>query len=106
MRAALALKNLDFDAKRAIVMNVVDKVVATRERCEVYGIIPVTDCIGLCTKDRNAANATRYDSSNRFMKAIRFELAFPLPPPLRRGVDYGFVPGTNVSRRGPRRSDA
>jgi hypothetical protein len=55
----------------------------------VYGIIPVADPIGLCIKDRDVANATRYPLGRCFIKSIPFNLNIPLPPPLKRGFDYG-----------------
>jgi site-specific DNA recombinase len=91
-RAARALADLGFEEKRAVVMNVIDKVVATRKGLEVYGIIPAADDIGLCTNHRHGANTTRYGSAARFMKSIPFDVTIPLPPPLQRGVDYGFLP--------------
>jgi hypothetical protein len=47
-----------------------------------------------------AANATRYTSTARFTQSIPFNLKIPLPPPLKRGVDYGFIPGHNFSPKG------
>jgi site-specific DNA recombinase len=88
-KAALALQNLSFEQKRRIVMNVIDKVVASREVVEVFGYIPITDHVELCSSNRDVANATRYDFGRRFIKSIPFNLTIPLPPPLKRGFDYG-----------------
>jgi site-specific DNA recombinase len=98
--AAQTLVDLNFEAKRTIVMNVIDKVIATQELLEVHGLIPVPDHIGLRTSDRDAANTTRHGRDNRSGKSVPFELVIPLPPPLRRGIDYGFLPGANVSKKG------
>ena len=94
--AARALEDLNFESKRAIVMNVIDKVVATQEMLEVYGYIPITDHVELCSEYRDGANTTRHGRDNRSSKSVPFELVIPLPPPLRRGIDYGFLPRTKV----------
>jgi site-specific DNA recombinase len=99
-KAEAALQNLNFEQKRAIVVNVIDKVVAGREVVEVYGYIPIADHVELCSTDRDAANTTRHGRDNRSGKSVPFELVIPLPPPLRRGIDYGFLPGANVSKKG------
>jgi hypothetical protein len=39
----------------------------------------------------------RYGFVVRFMKSIPFDITIPLPPPLKRGVGYGFPPGKNTS---------
>ena len=97
--AARALEDLNFESKRAIVMNVIDKVVATQETLEVYGYIPITDHVELCSEYRDAANTTRHGRDSRSSKSVPFELVIPLPPPLRRGIDYGFLPGKNISKK-------
>jgi site-specific DNA recombinase len=98
-KAEVALQNLNFEQKRAIVVNVIDKVVASREVAEVYGYIPIADDVELCSTDRDGANAIRQGFDRRFMKSIPFELAIALPPPLKTGVDYGFLPGTNKATK-------
>ena len=99
VNAAGALEGLEFEAKRTIVMSVIDRVVATQGQLEVYGFIPLADHIALCTKDRDGANTIRHGRDNRSSKSVPFELVIPLPPPLRRGIDYGFLPGKNVSKK-------
>jgi site-specific DNA recombinase len=99
-KAASALRNLNFEEKRAIVINVIDRVVASQEVAEVHGYIPITDYVELCSEYRGAANTTRHGRDNRSGKSVPFELVIPLPPPLRRGIDYGFLPGANVSKKG------
>ena len=58
--AARALEDLNFELKRAIVMTVIDKVVATEEVLEVYGYIPITDHVELCSEYRSGVNAMRH----------------------------------------------
>jgi site-specific DNA recombinase len=41
-KAVAQLQNLNFTAKRAIVVNVIDKVVGTRDQLQVNGYIPLT----------------------------------------------------------------
>ena len=98
--AAQTLQNVNFETKRSIVMNVIDKVVATQQVLEVHGVLPISEHIGLSSKHRDAANTTRHGSAAGLMKSIPFELVLPLPPPQKRGVDYGFLPGTNESKKG------
>ena len=99
-KTEVALRNLNFEQKRAIVINVIDKVVASREIVEVYGYIPITDHVELCSTYRDGVNAIRYHFGRRFIKSIPFDLVIPLPPPLKRGIDYGFLPGTKTSSKG------
>ena len=83
--AARALEDLNFESKRAIVMSVIDKVVATQEMLEVYGYIPITDHVELCSEYRDGVDAMRQSG---FL--LPFEFTISLPPPLKRGVNYGF----------------
>jgi site-specific DNA recombinase len=46
------MKDLSFTLKREIVMNVIEKVVGTKEKLQVYGYIPITN-VGSFTSDRN-----------------------------------------------------
>ncbi len=52
-KAAKQLYNLKFNEKKAIVRNVIDKVVGKVGELQVYGYIPVTSNINVCTEDRN-----------------------------------------------------
>ncbi|MDP3725845.1 MAG: recombinase family protein [bacterium] len=52
-RAVGALSNLNFEAKRAIVLNTVEKVVGDKEKLQVYGYIPVTN-VGSFPSNRNS----------------------------------------------------
>jgi site-specific DNA recombinase len=45
--------NLSFNAKKGIIMNIIDKVVGTREQLQVYGFIPITSDINVFTVNRN-----------------------------------------------------
>ena len=80
-------------------MSVIDRVVATEGQLQVHGFRPLADSVALCMKDRDGANTTRHGRDNRSSKSVPFELVIPLPPPLRRGIDYGFLPGKNVSKK-------
>ena len=88
------LTGLSFEQKRAIVMNTVDKVIGTQQRLRVIGYISIPDHVELRTNDRHGLSATPHFLPRR----IPFEFTIPMPPPLRSGVDYGFLPGSNVSR--------
>jgi site-specific DNA recombinase len=79
-KAVATLSNLNFASKRAIVLKVVDKVIACREFIDVTGCIPVTDNALLCLIDRDTQDTMRPSqySSN---KSIPFEITIKLLPP-------------------------
>src|SRR3989338_2605689 len=53
VKTARALSNLNFDQKRAIMMNVLDKIVGTQEKLDVSGFLPITPThVNLKTKYR------------------------------------------------------
>lgn len=56
MKASKSLSNLSFDAKRGIILNVLDKVVATQERLEVSGYLPIP------------SNYVEYKTSDRYRR--------------------------------------
>ena len=93
-KAREGLSGLNFEQKRAIVMNTVDRVIGTQRGLQVLGYISIPDHVEFQTSDRHGSCATPHFSTRR----IPFEFTIPMPPPLRSGVDYGFLPGSNVSR--------
>jgi hypothetical protein len=52
------------------------------------------------TNDRDGADTIRYDFDRSRGRSLPFEFVIKLASPLRRGIDYGFLPGTNVSKKG------
>ena len=52
-KAAGTLLDLNFEAKRAIVMNIVDRVIGTQKELQVYGFIPVTNYVEYKTSNRD-----------------------------------------------------
>lgn len=109
--AAGMLHDLEFRARRGIVLKTVDKVVASERELTVYGRIPISDPVASftlhrsvqkqnsksgyvesLTNDRYGLNTARQNQS----RLIPFELKIDLPTPLGRGVDYGF--GAKVKR--------
>ncbi len=56
------LNNLNFDTKKAIVLNVIDKIVAAQDKLQVWGYIPVTieNNVAFITKYRNCRFAKRW----------------------------------------------
>ncbi|MES2930971.1 MAG: recombinase family protein [Patescibacteria group bacterium] len=59
-KASEFLKDLKFNAKKAIINNIVDKVVGTREKLQVYGYIPVTSSdINVFTEYRHRRTSQR-----------------------------------------------
>jgi len=53
--AAATLYGLNFVTKKAIIGNVVERVVGTREQLQIYGFIPVTPetNVNVCSNDRH-----------------------------------------------------
>jgi site-specific DNA recombinase len=51
--------NLSFDSKKAIIRNIIDRVVGTRENLQVYVYIPVESNINVFTINRNRRSAKR-----------------------------------------------
>jgi len=88
------LGDLNFLTKRAIVVNVIEKVVGNQEKLLVYGNIPISidSNVAFYSDDRSRQNTTRLFEGEK-NGSIHFELTIELPPPLKRGVDYGFRPG-------------
>ncbi len=111
-RCEESLANLNFDEKRAIVLKTVEKVVTDQKELQVYGHIPVTSSVNVFTSDRygkdiDQQNHVEFKTSDRHGQeaprhmnscAIPFEFTISLPAPLRGGVDYGFLPGSNISK--------
>lgn len=58
-KAAGTLLDLNFEAKRAIVMNIVDRVIGTQKELQVYGFIPVTNYVEYKTSNRYCRSAKR-----------------------------------------------
>ncbi len=56
-KASKELKNLNFSAKKAIVKNIIEKAVGSREKLQVYGYIPVTSNINVFTEYRHRRTA-------------------------------------------------
>ncbi len=48
---------------------------------------------------RNREFAARHPLYSQSVKRIPFEFTIKLPMPLRTGVDYGFLPGKNISKK-------
>lgn len=81
-RAAGALANLSFGAKRAIVLNTIEKVVGTKDELHVYGYIPVTSYVELFPDDRHGVNTSRHGVSDySAKKLVPFSFVLKLPPP-------------------------
>ena len=61
-----------------------------------FDVNSIATHVDVRTEHGHDVNANQHDSAPR----IPFELTIQLPPPLKTGVDYGFLPGTNISRGG------
>ncbi len=74
---SLYLKNLtDFDAKQAIVSKIIDRVVVTQERVEVWGFIPVNTEVY-----KDMSSSVLSIGMSRTLPAISFYFSSPLPRP-------------------------
>jgi site-specific DNA recombinase len=70
-----AIQDLNFTARKAIVGNVVERVVGTREKLQVYGFIPVTtkSNVNVFTSDRHRQNTPRYGFNEENQRQIPFQ---------------------------------
>jgi site-specific DNA recombinase len=71
------ISNLNFSERRAIVLNTVEKIVSTQKQLRVYGLLPITDHVNVCTEDRHGVGANRLTN----LAKIPFEFLIPLPDP-------------------------
>ena len=92
--ARKALHNLSFSQKRGILLNTVDRIVGTPGQLQIYGSIPIKNHVEFKTSDRHGLNLLRLPTN----LIIPFEFVIELPSPLNSGVDYGFLPGSNISK--------
>lgn len=85
------LETLSFNSKRGIVVHVVEKVIATQEKLQVSGFIPIKSNVSFCSIHRHGVNTNTPGNDRKI--PFYFEIKMPLP--LRRGIDYGFKKGEN-----------
>lgn len=79
--AADTLHVPDFAARKAVVSKVVDRVIGTRQKLQIYGFIPVTsqNHVALFPNDRDGVNTIRHGISVEETRGIPFRLE--LNPP-------------------------
>jgi len=78
-KATATLKNLNFDAKRAIVRSVVERCVISRDELRIHGYLAIENSnVELCSNHRHGVDTI----DNSEVQAIPFELLIKLPPPL------------------------
>ncbi|GAA4461845.1 recombinase family protein [Nemorincola caseinilytica] len=82
--ARQTLLNIDFEAKRDIVLNVIEKVIGTRNELKLKGFIPISQNVELFTSNGSGQSATRQDFV-RSSGGFPFELTIALPPAGRTG---------------------
>ncbi len=75
--ARSTLQNLNFHARRAILVNTVEKIVGTQQKLDVYGCIPIRNHVELRSSDRHRLNVNQHAHSLK----IPFQLQLQLPPP-------------------------
>ena len=78
---------LDFQARKAIATSVIERVIGTRDKLQVYGFIPVTtkSNVNVFTNDRYGQGTPRHDSGQTKPFLIPFHLEANLPPSM---TDY------------------
>jgi site-specific DNA recombinase len=81
--ASVQLTNLSFEEKYAIIGRVIDRVIASQKELQVTGHIPISSHVKLHPFHRYTEDTTRHN-------LIPFEFKISLPPPMIRGIDYGF----------------
>jgi site-specific DNA recombinase len=79
--ASEALHGLNFKAKKAIVANVVERVVGTKDKLQVYGFIPVTTetNVNVFTNDRHRQGIPRHIFCENRAKNIPFHFKVDIP---------------------------
>ena len=79
--ASGALQNLEFKAKKAIIGNVVARVVGTKKKLQVYGFIPVTSetYVNVLPNDRYRQDTPRHSFDQYRPKNIPFHFEVNIP---------------------------
>ena len=78
-KAKAALENLTFQAKRAIVLNTIEKIIGTKHHLQVFGYIPITQNVELHTNDRYRQGATRHFYKAEDLELVPFRIEIGLP---------------------------
>lgn len=80
IEAIKQLSNLNFVSKKAIIKEVVEKVIGTREKLQVYGYIPVSNLnhVSLCSDNRYGANTIPHESGNTDVKQNEIPFAITI----------------------------
>jgi site-specific DNA recombinase len=90
-QATKMLKDLSFESKRAIIRSTVEKIISTQKQLEVVGrIILKENYVEYKTERGYCQDTIRHEYPEASLKSIPFSFIIKLPPPLKRGVDYGF----------------
>jgi site-specific DNA recombinase len=76
--AVKCLNNLSFPAKRGIVLNVVEKVVGTKDKLQVYGYLPIEN-VKVRSDDRLAMGTIGYGMLRKEPVKIAFQLEIEIP---------------------------
>ncbi|MCF8275582.1 MAG: recombinase family protein [Flavobacteriales bacterium] len=83
------LGDLSFDDKKAILDDTTCKIVGTQEGLLISGYISIQNHVEYCSIYRYDTNAIKHTKDSK--NIISFKIELSLPPPLQRGVDYGFI---------------
>ena len=80
-RAVEFLSDLSFKGKKAIINNVIEKIISNRQQLQVCGYIPITieSNVSFCSEYRNSQNTTLHDHEINKEILIPFEFYIKLP---------------------------
>lgn len=104
--AKIALGNMNFSEKRDIVLNVIDTVVGTQAKLEVYGHIEIKDYVEFKTNHRDGVNTIRHSPDKDMSLPFSFTVSLPAPDyqnvkrlqPEPSGIPRACKPHQKISR--------
>ncbi len=79
-KAIEGLRNLNFITKKAIVGNIIKKVICIKNELKVFGYIPIEN-VNVFTSDRYLPGTNRHLKSDDESQGIPFEIKINMPPP-------------------------
>jgi site-specific DNA recombinase len=80
-RSSEKLSDLNFAAKRAIVLKTVENVTGDQQQLHIYGHIPITNDVNVFTNDRHGQCIDKHGRGDELAKSIPFAFKISLPPP-------------------------
>jgi site-specific DNA recombinase len=86
--ASAALRDLNFETRKAIVGSVVERVVGTREKLQIHGFIPVTSetNVNVFTNDRYDGGTPRHEHRRKNKPTIPFFIQIDTNPQMEGDI--------------------